>query len=111
MRLIISLLVNTLSLMAVEYFLTDFYIKNFWSGLKLAIALAVFNTFIRPLALLISLPFNILTLGLFTFVVNAAMLKMAGGLVSGVEVKKWSTAIIAAILVSIVSSILNWIVF
>ena len=107
---IIKLLINTLSLMAVAYLLKGFHIKDFSSALKLAIVLAVINTIIRPLALLISLPINIITLGLFTFVVNAAMLKLAGAIVSDVEVEGWGAAIIAAVLLAVVSTALSWIV-
>ncbi len=104
----ISLLINTLSLLAITYLLQGVHIKSFWSALILAIVLAVINTVVRPLALIISLPVNLLTLGLFTFVVNAAMLKMASAFVSGVYIDGWGTAIIAAILLSLISSILNW---
>jgi len=110
-NIVISLLVNTVALLAVAYILKNFHIKDFWSALKLAIVLALVNSFLRPLFIVISLPINILTLGLFTFVINAAMLKIAGALVSGVEVRGWWTAIIAAIALSIVATVLNAILF
>ena len=109
--MLLSLLINTLSLLAVAYLLKDFHIKDFWSALKLALVLAIINTFLRPLALIISLPFNILTFGLFTFVVNAAMLKLGGSLVGGVRVEGWGTAVIAAVLLSLIASALNWIMY
>ena len=107
----VSLLINTLSLRAIAYLMQGVHIKSFWSALILAIVLAVVNTIVRPIALFISLPVNLLTLGLFTFVVNAAMLKMASSFVGGVYIDGWGTAIIAAILLSLISSILYWIVY
>jgi putative membrane protein len=53
---------------------------------------------------------NILTLGLFTFVVNAAMLKLAGAVVKGVRIDGWGTAIVGAILLSVISGVLDWII-
>ena len=103
MDLVISLVLNALALMAVAYLLGGFRIRSFWSALMLAIVLALVNTFVRPVALLLALPINLITLGLFTFVVNAAMLKLSSFIVRGVSVDGWKTAIIAALLLSLIS--------
>jgi putative membrane protein len=110
MNTLLSLLINTLSLLAIAYLLQGIHIQSFWSALVMAIVLAVVNTVIRPLALLITIPVNILTLGLFTFVVNAAMLKLAGAVVKGVRIDSWGTAIVGAILLSVISGVLDWII-
>ena len=75
--------------------------------MKLAIVLAVVNTIIRPILVVLAFPFYLLTLGLFVFVVNAAMLKLAGALVDGVEVKNWATAIIAAVMLAVINAVLG----
>jgi putative membrane protein len=72
-----------------------------------AIVLGVFNAILRPIILLLTLPINLLTLGLFTFVINGFMLKLTGAVVGGFSVEGFWTAVGGAILLSVVSFILN----
>ena len=69
-----------------------------------ALFLGIVNAFIRPVLMLLSLPFIILTLGLFIFVVNAALLGLAGALVPGFYVNGFWNALFGAIIVTVV----NW---
>lgn len=75
-----------------------------------ALILGVLNAIIRPVLLLMTLPFNILTLGLFTFVVNAAMLGATSYIVKGFHVDGFWPALIGAVALSVISAVLNWIV-
>lgn len=68
-----------------------------------ALLLGIINAFLRPVLLLLSVPFIILTLGLFIFVVNAALLGLAGGLVPGFAVNGFWNAFFGAIIVTIVN--------
>jgi len=63
--------------------------------------------FFRPIALILTLPINILTLGLFTFVINAVMLKMASGVIDGFDVQGFWPAVFGALIISLVSWVLN----
>lgn len=103
----LSWLINSVSLLVIAYLLKGFYVESFAAALVAALVLGVINTFIRPFFLLLTLPINILTLGLFTFVVNAVMLKIMSSLVSGIEIDGWGTAVLAAILLSFISGLLN----
>ena len=75
-----------------------------------ALILGVLNAVIRPVLILLTLPFNIITLGLFTFVVNAAMLAAAAYLVKGFHIDGVVPALLGAVVLSVVSGILNWLV-
>ena len=81
-----------------------------------SLILGVLNAVIRPVLLLLTLPFNILTLGLFTFVVNASMIGVTSYLVKefhingGFHVDGVWPALIGAVVLSIVSGTLNWLV-
>jgi putative membrane protein len=75
-----------------------------------ALILGVLNAVIRPLLLLLTLPFNILTLGLFTFVVNAAMIGVTSYIVKGFHAEGFWPALIGAVVLSVISGILNWLV-
>jgi putative membrane protein len=72
-----------------------------------AVVLGIFNAILRPLALLITFPINLLTLGLFTFVINGAMLKLTGDVVRGFAVHGFWSAVIGALLLSAISFALN----
>lgn len=72
-----------------------------------AVVLGIFNAVLRPLMLVISLPINLLTLGLFTLVINGLMLKLTSDVVRGVAVHGFWSAVIGALLLSAISFALN----
>jgi putative membrane protein len=77
------------------------------SLLLAAIVLGIFNAIVRPLVLLFTLPLNLLTLGLFTFVINGFMLKLTAKVVDGFAVEGFWTAVFGAALLSLISFALN----
>jgi putative membrane protein len=77
------------------------------SALGAAAILGILNAFFRPIALILTLPINILSLGFFTFVINALMLKMASGVINGFEVRGFWPAVFGALVISLVSWLLN----
>jgi putative membrane protein len=72
-----------------------------------AVVFGIFNAILRPLVLVLTLPINIVTLGLFTFVINGAMLKLTGDVVRGFSVHGFWSAVIGAVLMSAISFALN----
>ena len=75
-----------------------------------ALVLGILNALLRPLLLIATIPINLITLGLFTFVINGAMLKLTAWLVSGFVVQGFWSAVIGALLLSLFSLILNFFV-
>lgn len=90
-----------------SYLLDGIQVRSFFSAIGAAAILGILNAFFRPIALLLTLPINILTLGLFTFVINAVMLKMASGVIAGFDVHGFWTAVFGALIISVVSWALN----
>lgn len=82
-------------------------IMSFWSGVAAVIILAFLNAIIRPILYLLSAPFILVTLGFFMVLINAFLLYVVGGLVKGFLVSGFWPAVGGAILISIVSGILN----
>ena len=80
---------------------------GFGTPLLVALAIGLLNVFIRPLLLILTLPINILTLGLFTFVINALVIMMASALVPGFKVDGFWTAMFFGIILSIVLFLIN----
>ncbi|MFQ5668065.1 MAG: phage holin family protein [Candidatus Binatia bacterium] len=72
-----------------------------------ALVLGILNALLRPLVLVVTFPINLLTLGLFTFVINGAMLKLTGEVVRGFAVHGFWSAVIGALLLSLISFVLN----
>ena len=94
----------TVAVLAAAYILDGVQVKNFLTAFFTAAALGFMNAVFRPILLVLTLPINILTLGLFTFIINALLIKMASGVVPGFDVVGFWTAIFAALIISIV----NW---
>ena len=95
------------AILLASYLLDGIHVSGFMSAIGAAAILGILNAFFRPIALLLTLPINVLTLGLFTFVINAIMLKMASGVISGFDVRGFWTAIFGALIISLVSWGLN----
>ncbi len=109
-HLIVKILVNAAALGFTASLIDGIYIDGAGAALVAAIVLGIVNAVLRPLLLLFTLPFNIMTLGLLTFVINGLMLKLASSVVGGFEIVGVWPAIIGAIILSVVSTVLNWLV-
>ena len=105
--IIVRWLTLTVAIVATSYLLDGIHISGFLSALLAAGILGILNAFFRPIALLLTLPINILSLGFFTFVINALMLKMASAVITGFEVIGFWSAIIGSLLISVISWLLN----
>ncbi|OGH89191.1 MAG: hypothetical protein A2469_02725 [Candidatus Magasanikbacteria bacterium RIFOXYC2_FULL_40_16] len=105
MRLAIKLLINALVLLILAYQLPGISVDNYYSAIIAAFVLALVNTLIRPIILFFTLPFNILTLGLFTLVVNGFLFWFVGTVVKGFTVSGFMPAFWGALIMAVV----NWI--
>lgn len=73
----------------------------------LAVVLALINTFIRPVLLLLTLPINIVTLGLFTLVINALLVMLAAAIVPGFQIASFWTALLFSILLFLINALFD----
>ncbi len=104
---ILRWLVLTAAVLASSWFLDGIRVSGFLPALFAAGLLGILNAVLRPLLIILTLPINILSLGLFTFVVNALLLKIVSSFVSGFEVYGFWTAVFGAIIIGGVSWLLN----
>lgn len=104
---ITHLLLSAAVLLVVAHLVNGFAIANYGFAVLTALILGFVNAVVRPIMVLLTLPLTIVTFGLFLFVINALMLKLAAGLLPGVQVSGLAPAMIAAILISL----LNMVVF
>lgn len=105
--ILIRWLTTTAAIVATAYLLDGIQVSGFFSAVFAAAVLGILNAVFRPIALLLTLPINILSLGLFTFIINALMLKMASGIIPGFGVYGFWTAIFGSLLISVISWLLN----
>jgi len=101
--LLIRWLTVTCAIGVAAYLLDGIHVSGFPAAFLAAAMLGFLNAFFRPILLILTLPINILSLGFFTFVINAAMLKMASSVIPGFVVQGFWTAIFGSLIVSIVS--------
>ena len=90
-----------------QYLVPGIYIERWQTAIAAGILLAFLNTFLKPILLFLTLPFNILTLGLFTLIVNGIIFFLVSKLVSGFTLASFWNAVLGSIFFSIVSFFLN----
>lgn len=105
---IIRWIINAIFLMLIPYIVSGVEVKNFYTALAAALVLAFVNAIIKPILVLLTLPINILTLGLFVLVINALMFWLISTFVQGFIVSGFWPAFFAALVFSIFSIALNY---
>jgi len=100
-------LVNAIGIVIVVRLFSGITADDTLSMLLAALILGLINSFIRPILLVLTLPFNVLTLGILTLFINALMLDLAGWIVPGFEVSSFGAAFFGAIIISIISVFLS----
>ena len=102
-------LVSATALMITAYLVPGFRVKNFGAALIAAAVIGLANLTVWPLLIFLTLPINILTLGLFTFVVNGIVLKLCAAILRDFEINGWFSAIFGAFILACVGSLLHYI--
>ena len=107
MGIFIRWLILTAAIMAASYLIDGIRVSGFFSAFCAAAVLGILNALFRPILFILTLPINIMTFGLFTFVINALLLKMASGVIPGFDVHGFWSAVFAALIISGVNWILS----
>ena len=105
--LVVRWLFLTVTIFMAAYMIDGIRVSGFPSAILAAAALGVLNAFVRPILLILTLPLNILTLGLFTFAINATLLMMASGVIRGFDVDSFGAALLGGLFISAVSWLLT----
>jgi putative membrane protein len=108
MKFLLKWLISAAAIIITAYLLSaGVDVTNFGSALVLALVLGIINTLIRPIILLLTLPINIATLGLFTFIINALLIILADKIVPGFTVDNFWWALLFSLILSIINSVLQ----
>ena len=114
MKFILRIIINAVALWLTSLLIPAIELsESLWGVLSVALIFGVVNALLRPIIKLVSLPITIITLGLFTFVINTVMLMVTAALagnylsITGGLLEKFMWAFLASIVISIISVILN----
>jgi putative membrane protein len=107
MKIIIRLLVSALAIFVTAYLLPGVDVTGWQTYFILAIVLGALNLFLKPLLVLLTLPLSIVTLGLFTIVINTLLVMLADKLVDGFSVDGFLWALIFGLVLAVVNSVLK----
>ena len=110
MSFLLHWLIRALAIGITAYLLPGVRLSSFAAAIVTALVLGLINTFIRPLLLLFTLPLNILTLGLFTFVINAALIMLTSAIVPGFVVAGFGWALLFSLVLAVINFVLGLIV-
>ena len=110
MRLLVRWLINAVSLLIVAYIVSGFEVHGIGAALIAAAIFGVVNATLGLFLKIITFPLTILSFGLFLIVINAILLKMAASVTPGFAVHTWTAALIGAIVLSLVSTFLHWLI-
>jgi putative membrane protein len=103
-----SLLINTIALMVVAGYFDGFHIENISAALLASILLSLFNVFLKPFLVLLTLPVTIISLGLFLIVINAALLSLTAELMGdSFNIDGFGMALLAAFIISLLNMFLT----
>lgn len=100
MKFLISVLLNGALVYFASWLLSGVYVESFFIAIVTGLALGLINLFVKPIITFLTLPITIITLGLFLFVINGAMVLLVDRLVVGFSVSGWTWAIIFSVVLA-----------
>ena len=106
-KLLVKWSLSAVALMFLAYLLPGIVVKSFGSALLAAAVIALLNSIVRPILIVLTLPVTVVTLGLFLLVINALMFWLAGSMLSGFEVSSFWWALAGAIVYSLLSMVVD----
>ncbi len=103
MRILLGWAINALCLLALPYLVPAVQVAGFPTALLVALVLGLLNTLIRPILIILTLPITLITLGLFTLVINGLLFWLTARFIEGFSVASFGWAIVAALVYSLIS--------
>ena len=111
MEKLASWILSALAIIIVAKYLPGFRVDSFFTALIVALILGFINAFIKPFIIILTLPINILTLGLFTFVINAILIILVSKIVPGFIITGFMPALIASVALWLINLVVNLVIF
>lgn len=106
-KLLVKWLLSAAALLFVAYVYEGVEVRSFTAALVAAFVIGLFNTVLRPVLVLLTLPVTVITLGLFLFVINALMFWAAAGVLEGFQVRNFVAALIGSLIYSVIGIVIE----
>lgn len=110
LNIILVWIFSAIALLITSRLVKGFHLKDFKAAMIASVVVGFLNAIIKPILFILTLPINILTLGLFTFVLNAIILRIAAGILPSFTIDGWITAVSAAVILMIVQLLINLVI-
>ncbi len=107
MKLLARWLLSAVALLAVAHFSIGVEVKTLTAALIASLVIGLFNTLLRPILVLLTLPVTVVTLGLFLFVINALMFWSAAGVLDGFHVSGFGAALLGSLIYSVLGIVID----
>lgn len=107
MKLLLKIFISTVAILVAAYIIPGVSVDSWITAIVVAIVLGVLNAFARPILVFLTLPINFVTLGLFTFIINAFLVWLTALIVAGFSVTTFWVALLLSVVVSLISSFLS----
>lgn len=106
-KLLLSIITPALSIYITSLIMNGIYLTSLESLVVLSIVIGVLNTFLKPLLKLLTFPINVLSFGIFSFVLNGIVLLISFTISPGVHIANLGTSIIASVVISLINTFIN----
>lgn len=107
MKLIFKWLLSAAALLLVAHVYTGVEVKSFTAALIAAFVIGLFNTIVRPVLVVLTLPVTVITLGLFLFIINALMFWAAASVLDGFHVRGFTAALLGSLIYSVLGIVIE----
>jgi len=107
MSLVLNLIISTVAVMMSAYLLPGVMVSSIWEATIVAVVLALVNMTVKPILTILTLPLSVLTLGLFSLIINGLMIMLVDYVVPGFDVNGFFNAVIFSLLLSLISTVLG----
>lgn len=107
LEVLVNWLLSAILILVTGYIIPGVHISDFTSALLASVVLGIINALLKPLIVILTLPINLLTLGLFTLIINGVLVMLASSLVSGFQVDSFGSALLFGIVLSILNFTVN----
>ncbi len=107
MRFFLKVLVSAIAVVITAYFFKGVVVADFTTAIVVAFVLAILNAILKPVLIILTIPVTIISLGLFLLVINALIIQLAAYIVSGFEVASFWSALFFAIILALVTWLLE----
>lgn len=107
MSILVKWLLSAIAVMITAYILPGVTVESFWAALIVAVILALFNAFLKPILVVLTIPITILSLGLFLLVINAIIILLTDAMIAGFMVNNFWWALAFSLIMAILGSLFN----